>query len=254
VAGLDGLWDVQRESGLLPPLMGVRKVISGDHGWTTVGPARAAFDVVGHELRYRAPLRGFVDVLERENGGWTGRSLLAGREYGRFRLVAVDARKDVLVRHIDEAIALEETVKRQLDSLASTTEDAELASIFREHRGETEAQLERLRRRLEAHGGSPSSVRSAITTLGAAAKAPVDAVRSLKTARNARDAYTTEHFEIACYRLLEGIAVRLGDEETAEVARQNRVEEEAMARRLDERWAHVVEQTLADEGAAPSPR
>jgi ferritin-like metal-binding protein YciE len=252
VAGLDGLWEVHRESGLLPPMMGVRKVISGDHGWTTVGPARAAFDVVGRELRYRAPLRGFVDVLEQEDGVWKGRSLLAGREYGRFRLVAVDARKDVLVRHIDEAVALEETVKRQLDSLVATTDDADLASLFREHRAETEAQLERLRRRLDAHGASPSPVRTAMTTLGAAAKVPVDAVRSLKTARNARDAYTTEHFEIACYRLLEGIATRLGDEETAEVARANRAEEEDMARRLDARWEHVVEQTLADEGAAPS--
>jgi ferritin-like metal-binding protein YciE len=34
------------------------------------------------------------------------------------------------------------------------------------------------------------------------------------------------------------------------VARQNLAEEEAMARRLDEHWSHVVEQTLADEGAA----
>lgn len=247
---LDGLWAVQRESGLLPPLMGVRKVISGDHGWTTVGPARAAFDIVGRELRYRPPLRGFVDVLEEDDGGWKGRSLLAGREYGRFRLVAVDARHEVLVRHIDEALALEETVKRQLDSLVATTEDTELKSLFREHRSETEAQLERLRRRLEAHGATPSTVRSAMTTLGSAAKVPVDAMRSLKAARNLRDAYTTEHFEIACYRLLEGIASRLGDDETAEIARRNRAEEEAMARRLDERWEAVVERTLAEEGAS----
>jgi ferritin-like metal-binding protein YciE len=250
VGELDGLWAVQRESGLLPPLMGVRKVISGDHGWTTVGPARAAFDIVGRELRYRPPLRGFVDVLEEDDGGWKGRSLLAGREYGRFRLVAVDARHEVLVRHIDEALALEETVKRQLDSLVATTEDTELKSLFREHRSETEAQLERLRRRLEAHGATPSTVRSAMTTLGSAAKVPVDAMRSLKAARNLRDAYTTEHFEIACYRLLEGIASRLGDDETAEIARRNRAEEEAMARRLDERWEAVVERTLAEEGAS----
>jgi ferritin-like metal-binding protein YciE len=249
VGELDGLWAVQRESGLLPPMAGVRKVISGDHGWTTVGPARAPFDVVGHELRYRSPLRGFVDVLEQDDGGWKGRSLLAGREYGRFRLVAVDARHEVLVNHIDEAVALEETVKRQLDSLVATTEEAELKSLFREHRAETEAQLERLRRRLEAHGATPSSVRSAMTTLGNAAKIPVDAVRSPSAARTIRDAYTTEYFEIATYRLLEGIASRLGDEETAEIARRNRAEEEAMARRLDERWEQAVARTLADEGA-----
>ena len=93
MAELDGLWERRREGGLLPPLVGVRKVISGDHGWTTVGPARAAFDVVGNEIRYRMPLQGFVDVLEPENGGWTGRALFAGREYGRFRLVPVDERR-----------------------------------------------------------------------------------------------------------------------------------------------------------------
>jgi ferritin-like metal-binding protein YciE len=153
------------------------------------------------------------------------------------------------VNHIDEAVALEETVKRQLDSLVATTEEAELKSLFREHRAETEAQLERLRRRLEAHGATPSSVRSAMTTLGNAAKIPVDAVRSPSAARTIRDAYTTEYFEIATYRLLEGIASRLGDEETAEIARRNRAEEEAMARRLDERWEQAVARTLADEGA-----
>jgi hypothetical protein len=86
--GLDGVWRVRRDGGLLPPLLGVRKVVVGDHGWTTLGPVRAAFDVVGNELRYRGALRGFVDVLEPDRDGWEGRALFAGREYGRFRLEA----------------------------------------------------------------------------------------------------------------------------------------------------------------------
>jgi hypothetical protein len=85
---LDGVWRVRRESGLLPPLFGVRKVVAGDRGWTTLGPVRAAFDVVGNELRHRGPLRGFVDVLEQNGTEWTGRALARGREYGRFRLTA----------------------------------------------------------------------------------------------------------------------------------------------------------------------
>jgi hypothetical protein len=92
VSELDGVWDVRRESGLLPPLFGVRKVIAGDRGWTTLGPLRAPFDVVGRELRYRAPLTGFVDVFEPAERGWAGRATLAGREYGRFRLEPVAAR------------------------------------------------------------------------------------------------------------------------------------------------------------------
>jgi hypothetical protein len=83
---LDGVWRVRRESGLLPPLVGVRKVIIDHHGWTTLGPLRARFDVVGNELRYDGILRGFVDVLERDGTEWKGRAYLRGHEYGRFRL------------------------------------------------------------------------------------------------------------------------------------------------------------------------
>jgi hypothetical protein len=87
IRDLDGEWRVRRESGLLPPMFGVRKLVVGDHGWTTLGPVRAGFDVVGNELRYRGALRGFVDVLERDGNEWKGRAFLRGREYGRFRLV-----------------------------------------------------------------------------------------------------------------------------------------------------------------------
>jgi hypothetical protein len=84
---LDGVWRVRRESGLLPPMLGVCKVVAGDHGWTTLGPVRVGFDVVGNELRYRGALKGFVDVLERDGNEWKGRSLFREREYGRFRLI-----------------------------------------------------------------------------------------------------------------------------------------------------------------------
>jgi hypothetical protein len=86
--GLDGDWQVLRTGGLLPPLVGVRKRIEGGRGWTKLGPLPGArFDVVGLELRYRAPFRGLVDVLEPGAGGYDGRALLYGREIGTFRLV-----------------------------------------------------------------------------------------------------------------------------------------------------------------------
>ena len=84
---LDGVWTVHRSGGLLPPLVGVRKVIAGGRGRTTVGPLRASFDVIGRELRYRGLLRAFVDVLEPTGDDWSGRATFAGREYGRFLLV-----------------------------------------------------------------------------------------------------------------------------------------------------------------------
>ena len=84
---LDGVWRVRRLSGLLPPLVGVRKRIRGSAGETTVGPLPGApFDVVGLSLRYRAPFRGFVDDLEPSGDGYLGRASFHGREFGRFAL------------------------------------------------------------------------------------------------------------------------------------------------------------------------
>jgi hypothetical protein len=90
VQTLDGIWDVRRLSGFLPPLVGVRKRISGSGGKTVVGPISVSFDVVGTELRYASPLSGVVDVLEPDADGWHGRTLVGGREVGRFQLRRVD--------------------------------------------------------------------------------------------------------------------------------------------------------------------
>jgi ferritin-like metal-binding protein YciE len=156
--------------------------------------------------------------------------------------------KDQLTKHIDEAIAMEEDVVRMLESMIETTDDVDIKRELREHKVETERQSQRLRERLEAHGAEPSLVREAGGVMGALMKSIVDAARSEKAGRNARDGYATEHMEIASYQLLERIARRAGDEETAEVARQNRGEEEAMAARLDRHWDRFAELSLRDAG------
>jgi hypothetical protein len=84
---LDGLWNVRRTGGFLPPLVAVRKAIRGSTGETRVGLLPGVpFDVVGLRLHYRAPFRGFVDELEPDGGGYLGRATFRGRELGRFAL------------------------------------------------------------------------------------------------------------------------------------------------------------------------
>ena len=85
---LDGVWEVRRVRGLLPPLYGVRKRIEGAAGVTTLMFVGAPFDVVGRELRYRGALsRGLVDTVEPgEDGWWDGIARYRGRELGRFAM------------------------------------------------------------------------------------------------------------------------------------------------------------------------
>jgi hypothetical protein len=87
VTELDGVWNVKRLSGFLPPLVGVRKRIRGTSGETAVGPLPGvSFDVVGLSLRYRGPFRGFVDELEPSGDGFLGRATFRGRVFGRFAM------------------------------------------------------------------------------------------------------------------------------------------------------------------------
>jgi ferritin-like metal-binding protein YciE len=253
---VDGTWDVRRTGGLLPPLLGVRKRIRGTSGTTLVlHPALAVrFDVVGNELRYRAPLAGVVDVLEPDGrGGYDGRCTVLGRTVGRFHLSPspggpMSTVNDQLVKHLDEAHAMEQNVLRMLDGMISTTDDAQMRTELEHHREETEGHAELVRGRLEAHGATPSAVKQMVGILGAVAKMPMDMVRGEKAGRNARDGYATEHMEIASYELLKRIAQRAGDQETVTMCDTILAQERAMAETIAGTWDKVAELSLREEG------
>jgi ferritin-like metal-binding protein YciE len=155
---------------------------------------------------------------------------------------------DELVKHIDEALAMEQNVLRMLDGMIETTEDDEIKNELREHKLQTEQHAERLEKRLAAHDASPSTAREAAGIMGALMKGVVDMVRGESAGRNARDGYATEHLEIASYQLLERVAQAAGDEETAEVARQNRADEEKMAKKIEANWDRFAELSLRESG------
>lgn len=156
--------------------------------------------------------------------------------------------RDKLTSYISDAVALEENVEQMLAGMISTTEDPQMRARLEHHKEETRHQQERLRGRLEAYGESPSAVKGMAAKAGAAMKGVLDMGRGEKAGKNARDGYATEHLEIAAYQLLERVAIRAGDQETAAVARENRSEEEAMARFIEEHWDQVAEQSLREEG------
>ena len=161
--------------------------------------------------------------------------------------MADDKLQQKLVDYIEDTQALEQNVSRMLDSMISTTEDPEIEEMLRHHKEETERQEQRLRERLDALGAGTSARKEAQTIAAALMKGAADQVRGDQAGKNARDAYTTEHMEeIAAYQLLERLAERAGDTETAEVARQNRAEEEEMARKIDANWDKFLGLTLAE--------
>ena len=156
--------------------------------------------------------------------------------------------KEELVKHIDEAHAMEQNVLRMLDSMIATTDDPEILDALEHHKVQTQGHADRMAQRLEAHDLSPSAVRQLGGVLGALAKMPLDFVRGENAGRNARDAYATEHLEIASYELLKRIAQRANDTETVSDCDLIIEQERAMALIIEQNWDKFAELSLQEEG------
>jgi ferritin-like metal-binding protein YciE len=272
---LEGVWRVERTGGLLPPMAGVRKRIEGARGETRAGPLVGwPFGIErrpeGFALVYRPPFSAFVDeVRPGPEGSWVGSSTVGGREFGRFsmrrvgkgslspkgeRMADREGLRRKLADYVEYVHALEQNVLLQLDSLILNTRDEELADMFRRHKEETRRQQERLRERRVALGrrmGFSAASKDLAAIAAAQVKGVGDVLRADKAVQNARDAFVTEHTEIAAYELLERLAERAGDPETVRVARENRAEEEAMAARVSEKWDAFLDLTLREQGLLP---
>ena len=162
--------------------------------------------------------------------------------------------QELLVGYIEDAHAMEQMSSTALTALIRSAPDLpEFQDPLTHHKEETERHIQRLAERLEAYGKSPSKLKDAGGILNAGIVGVLDKLRTDNAGRLARDGYTVEQLEIASYKMLERVASRCGDEKTAEVARQNRADEEAMAKKLDDSWDLVVDVALQQEGIQAAP-
>ena len=143
-----------------------------------------------------------------------------------------------LVQYLNEAHGKERELETALQAHIAMTTRAPYKKRLQQHLRETKAHAKAVERRIKKLGGDGTSrVGTAVGKAMAAAKGPLHAVRGSgeqeKMLKNAKTEYFNEHEEIATYLAIETLAEKVGDRETAKLARGIRREEERMAKFLE---------------------
>jgi len=159
-----------------------------------------------------------------------------------------------IIQYLAEAYGKEKELETALQShIAMTTRDA-YKKRLKEHLRETKGHGRQLERRIKQLGGGGQTLQSLTGRAMAAAKGPLHVLRGTgeqeKMLKNAKTEYSNEHEEIATYTAIEALAERVGDRDTAKLARGIRRDEQRMANFL-ERLIPQLTRAVATE-AIPS--
>jgi ferritin-like metal-binding protein YciE len=164
-----------------------------------------------------------------------------------------------LIQYMNEAYGKERELEVALQADISLTTKAPYKKRLQQHLKETKAHAKALDRRIKKlGGGGGSTVASLVGQATAAAKGPLHVVRGdgqqEKMLKNAKTQYTAENEEISTYLALEVFATKVGDAETAKLARDIRKEEERMAKFLEGEIRQLAGATALDEVPASQRR
>jgi ferritin-like metal-binding protein YciE len=156
--------------------------------------------------------------------------------------------EEQLTKYLTDAHSIEEQALPQLKAAPDVARDDELARIFREHLAETEEQERLVRQRLESRDASPSKLKDIVMKAGGFAFILFAESQPDTPGKLVAHAHSYEALELASYELLERVAERAGDHETAQLARRIAGEERAMRDRLAASFDRAVEASLAEKG------
>ena len=163
-----------------------------------------------------------------------------------------------LIQYMSEAYGKERELEVALQVDIALTTKAPYAKRLKEHLKETKAHAKALDRRIKKLGGGGQTVASLVGKAQAVAKGPLHAVRGdgtqEKMLKNAKTQFTAENEEISTYLALEIFATKVGDAETAKLARDIRKDEERMAKFLEGQIRQLAAATAIDEIPASQRR
>jgi ferritin-like metal-binding protein YciE len=138
-----------------------------------------------------------------------------------------------LVQYLSEAYGKERELEAALQAHIAMAAKGPYKKRLQQHLKETKQHAKQVERRIKKLGGGGQALQGAVGKVAAMAKGPLHAIRgdseAEKLLKNAKTEYWNEHEEIATYLGIETLAEKVGDSETAKLAKAIRREEEKMA-------------------------
>jgi ferritin-like metal-binding protein YciE len=170
------------------------------------------------------------------------------------KMADVNERDAKLIQYLSEAHGKEQELETSLQAHILMTTKKPYEKRLKEHLKETRRHSKDLERRIKKLGGASQITKITQAAVGkamAAAKGPLHMVRGSgeqeKMLKNAKTEYFNEHEEIATYLAIEVFAEKVGDRETAKLARSIRREEERMAKFLEGQIKSLTRAVVSDE-------
>jgi len=163
-----------------------------------------------------------------------------------------------LIQYMSEAYGNERELEVALQTDIAVTNKQPYKKRLQEHLRETKAHAKALDRRIKQLGGGTQTVQSLVGKATALAKGPLHLIRGSgeqeKLLKNAKTQFTAEQEEISTYLALEVFATKVGDAETAKLARDIRKDEERMAKFLETQIRQLAGATALEEVPAGQRR
>jgi ferritin-like metal-binding protein YciE len=163
-----------------------------------------------------------------------------------------------LIQYLSEAYGNERELEVALQADIAMTTKPQYKKRLQQHLKETKAHAKALDRRIKKLGGGSQTMQTLVGAATAVAKGPLHLIRGSgeqeKLLKNAKTQYTAEQEEISTYLAIEVFANKVGDAETAKLARDIRKEEERMAKFLEAQIRQLAGSTALEEVPAAQRR
>jgi ferritin-like metal-binding protein YciE len=155
------------------------------------------------------------------------------------------AHKDFVIKWLNDAYAMENSLIQVLENQADDAEDhPEVHNRIQEHIETTRRHADRVEECIQRLGSDTSTLKTSTAKVAGTLQGMSTGAAEDVLVKNALAGYAGEQFEVASYRALIAAAEEIDDQETVRACQENLREDEEMARWLEQQLPTITQEFL----------